>query len=40
MGTPRYRCIAAILPNNQLMVAGGFTSDVFGTDSVEFASVE
>ncbi len=39
MGTPRCDCIAAVLPNNQLMVVGGYTS-IFGTtDSVEFASV-
>jgi serine/threonine protein kinase len=34
MGTPRRSCIAAVLPNNQLMVVGGITV------SVEFASVE
>jgi hypothetical protein len=41
MGTPRRYCIAAVLPNNQLMVVGGCTttSDFFGTNSVEFASV-
>ena len=40
MGTPRYNCIAAALPYNQLMVVGGYTtaSDLFGTKSVEFAS--
>ena len=36
MGTPRWQCIAAVLPNNQLMVAGGHTADG-ETDSVEFA---
>ena len=35
MATPRYMCIAAILPNNQLMVVGGGT----GTDSVEIGTV-
>jgi N-acetylneuraminic acid mutarotase len=37
MGTPRYYCIAAVLPNNQLMVVG---EDFFGTNSVEFTSVQ
>ena len=41
MSTPRLDCIAAVLPNNQLMVVGGYTSeDNTTTDSVEFASVE
>ena len=40
MGTPRYNCIAAIFPNNQLMVVGGYTSGYVETDSVEFAAVE
>jgi hypothetical protein len=42
MGTPRWDCIAAVLPNNQLMVVGGRTSEdvISATDSVEFASVE
>ena len=40
MGTPRYDCIAAALPNNQLMVVGGYMSAYGTTDSVEFASVE
>ena len=39
METPRYNYIAALLPNNQLMVVGGFTG-VGSTESVEFASVE
>ena len=41
MGTPRRDCIAAVFPNNQLMVVGGYIS-VCGsaTDSVEFASIE
>ena len=41
MGTPRWRCIAAFLPNNQLMVVRGCTGEDFSdTDSVEFATVE
>ena len=43
MGTPRWHCVAAVLPNNQLMVVGGYTSGCAGyteTDSVEFATVE
>ena len=42
MGTPRQLCIAAVLPNNQLMVVGGRTGKNFwtGTDSVEFATIE
>ena len=40
MGTPRYWCIAAVLPNNQLMVVGGYTTGGRETDSVEFAYVE
>ena len=40
METPRYDCIAAVLPRNQLMVVGGYISAYGTTDSVEFASVE
>ena len=40
MGTPRKSCIAAILPNNQLIVVGGYITTFGTTDSVEFASVE
>ena len=42
MGTPRRDCIAAVLPNSQLMVMGGFTtaSGFLETYSVEFASVK
>ena len=40
MRTPRYSCIAAVLPNNQLMVVGGYTRGSIETDTVEFASVE
>ena len=39
MGTPRRDCIAAVLPDNQLMVVGGYTGIVW-TESVEFASTE
>jgi N-acetylneuraminic acid mutarotase len=39
MGTPRYSCIAAVLPSNQLMVVGGYAG-IVSTDSVEFASIE
>jgi spore coat protein U-like protein len=34
MGTPRWSCIAAVFPDNQLMVVGGYN------DSVELATVE
>ena len=40
MGTPLKSCIAAILPNNQLMVVGGYISAHGATDSVEFALVK
>ena len=40
MGTPRSRCIAALLPNNQLMVVGGYIDEFETTDSVEFATIE
>ena len=36
MTTPRYRCSAAVLPDNQLMVVGGRISDSRKCDSVEF----
>ena len=39
MATPRYYCFAAVLPNNQLMVMGGWTGRDT-TDSVELATVE
>ena len=39
MGTPRWWSIAAVLPDNQLMVVGGRTGQGV-TDSVEFASVK
>ena len=39
MAAPRYWCLAAVLPDNQLMVAGGFTGARTDTDSVEFANV-
>ena len=38
MGTTRCKCIAAVLPDNQLMVVGGYT--VYGeTDSMELAAI-
>ena len=42
MGTPRWECIVAVLPNNQLMVVGGRTGKRCDTktDSVEFATIE
>ena len=39
MGTPRWRCIAALLPNNQLMVVGGYTG-INLTESVELSSIK
>ena len=39
MGAPRMEYIAAVLPNNQLMVVGGYTH-IISTKSVEFASIE
>ena len=42
MTTPRRQCFAAVLPNNQLMVVGGYTGVPLysETDSVELATVE
>ena len=42
MGTPRWLCIAGVLPDNQLMVVGGFTGKSYKTetDSVESATME
>ena len=37
MSTPRCQCFAAVLPDNQLMVVGGYT-DSGETDSVELAT--
>ena len=39
MTTPRYRCLAAVLPDNQLMVVGGGTTGDRKCDSVEFGRV-
>ena len=40
MTTPRWRCLVAVLPHNELMVVGGSTPDSFtGTNSVEIASI-
>ena len=35
MKVGRYDCFAAVLPNNQLMVVGGFTDSFSTTDTVE-----
>ena len=40
MTTPRSKCLAAVLPDNQLMVVGGADNDDKGMDSVEFGRVE
>ena len=40
MKAPRCDYIAAVLPNNQLMVVGGYTTGEYQTDSVEYATVE
>ena len=42
MKTPRWDCIAAVLPNNQLIVVGGKTGrdHYTKTDSVEFATIK
>ena len=40
MGTPRYNCFAAVLPDNQLMVIGGVTDkSQTKTDTVEMGSL-
>ena len=39
MATARKRCFAAVLPNNQLMVVGGWTNSSTHSDSVEFGSL-
>ena len=38
MATPRYGCLVAVLPHNELMVVGGQTPEG-KTDSVEFATI-
>ena len=39
MATPRRRCYAAVLPDNQLVVVGGYIDSSFNkTDSVEIAT--
>ena len=42
MAKPRSQCIAAVFPNNQLMVVGGCTDKYVNipTDSVEIATIE
>ena len=40
MATPRRKCYVAVLPDNQLIVVGGFTGSGYtGTDSVEIATL-
>ena len=39
MTTGQYDCFTAVLPNNQLMVVGGWTDSGGATDTVEVASV-
>ena len=39
MTTPRSLCLSAVLPDNQLMVVGGYTSNDKICDSVEFGTV-
>ena len=39
MITPRSQCLSAVLPDNQLMVVGGYTTASKGCDSIEFGSV-
>ena len=39
MTTPRAECLLAVLPDNQLMVVGGWTTDDKICDSVEFGTV-
>jgi hypothetical protein len=39
MTTPRSRCLSAVLPDNQLMVVGGFTTGDEICDSIEFGTV-
>ncbi|MCG8625843.1 MAG: hypothetical protein MJE68_28085, partial [Proteobacteria bacterium] len=37
MTTPRYLCLSAVLPDNQLMVVGGKTTGLY--DPVEFGTI-
>ena len=39
MTTPRSACLSAVLPDNQLMVVGGWTNDLKKCDSVEFGMI-
>ena len=39
MPTPRYQCLVAVLPHNELMVVGGWTTSG-DTDKIEIASAE
>ena len=38
MATPRAGSLASVLPDNQLMVVGGFAKGYKNTDSVEFGA--
>ena len=39
MTTPRYKCLVTVLPDNQLMVVGGWTATNQTCDSVELGRV-
>ena len=39
MTTPRSQCLSAVLPDNQLMVVGGLTTDSKVCNSIEFGTV-
>ena len=39
LSTPRQRCFAVVLPNNRIMVVGGYTTMSRETDTVEFADI-
>ena len=39
MATPRLRCLVAVLPRNELMIMGGYTTRTEQTDSVEIATI-
>jgi len=41
MATPRYQCLVAVFPHNELMVVGGYTPArrAEPTDSVEMATI-
>ena len=39
MTNSRYRCFTAVLPDNQLMVMGGWIAGYSETDTIELANV-